>query len=106
MLRVTDPRSVVQRGPFICRLVAAPQLNESLFEQDVCTITFALAPNLTDVSNYVQKCLDLPCSFADACLLRMSESMPRGVVLTLDADFRVYRRNKRKRIPLLMPPGR
>lgn len=78
----------------------------NLFERGVCAVTFALAPNLADVSNYMQKYLDLPCSLADACLVRMSESMPQGVVTTLDTDFRVYRRNKRKRIPLLMPPGR
>ncbi|MGQ0653591.1 MAG: hypothetical protein ACT4P4_15205 [Betaproteobacteria bacterium] len=42
-------------------------------------------------------------SFADACLVRMSE-MTRSVrVFTLDLDFQAYRRNGRERIPLLAP---
>jgi predicted nucleic acid-binding protein len=42
---------------------------------------------------------------ADLCLVRMSELYPRHTVLTTDeADFRVYRRNKREVIPLICPP--
>ena len=46
---------------------------------------------------------DLPMDFADACLVRMAELHPRSRVLTLDSQFRVYRRNGRQRIPLLAP---
>lgn len=41
---------------------------------------------------------------ADLCLIRMSELYPHHTVITVDADFRVYRRNKREVIPLLTPP--
>jgi predicted nucleic acid-binding protein len=41
---------------------------------------------------------------ADLCLIRMSELYPRHTVITVDHDFRVYRRNKREAIPLLTPP--
>lgn len=41
---------------------------------------------------------------ADLCLIRMSELHPRYTVITVDEDFRVYRRNKREAIPLLCPP--
>jgi predicted nucleic acid-binding protein len=41
---------------------------------------------------------------ADVCLVRMSELYPRHTVITVDEDFRVYRRNKREAIPLLCPP--
>src|SRR5271165_3305648 len=42
---------------------------------------------------------------ADLCLIRMSELYPHHRVVTTDeADFRVYRRNKREAIPLLCPP--
>jgi len=44
---------------------------------------------------------------ADLCLIRMSELFPRHQVVTTDeADFRVYRRNKREAIPVLCPPKR
>jgi len=41
---------------------------------------------------------------ADVCLIRMSELYPRHTVVTVDKEFRVYRRNKREAIPLLCPP--
>lgn len=42
---------------------------------------------------------------ADLCLIRLSELHPHHTVVTVDReDFRVYRRNKREVIPLLVPP--
>jgi hypothetical protein len=41
---------------------------------------------------------------ADLCLIRMSELYPEHLIVTVDSDFRVYRRNKREAIPLLCPP--
>lgn len=43
---------------------------------------------------------------ADLCIIRLSELFPRHTVVTVDAtDFRIYRRNKRERIPILCPPS-
>ncbi len=44
-------------------------------------------------------------SLADACLVRMSELIPECVVFTLDSDFRTYRRHRRQKISLLIPPN-
>jgi predicted nucleic acid-binding protein len=44
-----------------------------------------------------------PMSLADACLVRMSEQHMNSPVLTLDADFRTYRRHARHVVPTLMP---
>lgn len=42
---------------------------------------------------------------ADICIIRLSELYPRHTVITVDvSDFRIYRRNRRERIPLLCPP--
>jgi predicted nucleic acid-binding protein len=46
---------------------------------------------------------DVPMSLADACVVRMSELLPRSVVLTLDSDFHIYRRNTNEPIPLVRP---
>jgi predicted nucleic acid-binding protein len=46
---------------------------------------------------------DHPMSFADACLVRMAEQFSSALLLTLDQDFKVYRRNGRQTIPLAMP---
>ena len=41
---------------------------------------------------------------ADACLVRLSELHRRHVIDTTDAeDFRLYRRFRRERLPLLTP---
>jgi hypothetical protein len=42
-------------------------------------------------------------SFADACLVRMSELVPDASIWTLDADFRIYRKNQRQTISLVTP---
>ena len=47
----------------------------------------------------------LPMSLADACLVRLAEMHPRGRVFTTDSHFRIYRRNKRQLISVLVPPG-
>ena len=46
---------------------------------------------------------DVPMSLADATLVRLSELYPDCRVFTLDADFRIYRRQRHKLIPVLMP---
>jgi uncharacterized protein len=46
---------------------------------------------------------NVPASLADACLIRMSELFDRCRVLTLDSDFRIYRRHGRKVIPVWSP---
>ena len=43
---------------------------------------------------------------AERSLIRMSEFRPKHSVITVDRDFRVYRRNKRRVIPLIAPLAR
>jgi hypothetical protein len=43
-------------------------------------------------------------AIADLCLIRMSEMNPDHSVITVDGDFRIYRRNQRETIPVIMPP--
>jgi uncharacterized protein len=40
---------------------------------------------------------------ADLCLIILSERLPNHKVVTVDGDFRVYRRLQREAIPILMP---
>jgi predicted nucleic acid-binding protein len=44
-----------------------------------------------------------PMALADACLVRLSEIHGAAEVLTLDGDFRIYRRHGNKLIPVRMP---
>ena len=45
----------------------------------------------------------VPMSLADACLVRMSETLPDPLLLTTDADFRIYRRHGRQATPTVLP---
>ena len=42
-------------------------------------------------------------SLADGCLVRMSELIPGSVVLTLDSNFRIYRKHRNETIDLIIP---
>jgi uncharacterized protein len=74
-----------------------------LLERGVLRLAFDLGDNIGQVSYLMKRYASVPMALADACLVRMSELVADGVVLTLDRDFRIYRRHKRQRIPILVP---
>ena len=81
-----------------------PKVKEMLRRRAV-VISFDLSDELEPVLILMGKYADVPMSLADACLVRMSETLPNPIVLTTDADFRIYRRHGNKIIPVLMPEG-
>ena len=50
-----------------------------------------------------RKYRDRPMSLADACVVRLAELYVAHAVLTLDADFAVYRKHGREPLSLLRP---
>ena len=66
-------------------------------------IALNLNDHLSEVLGLRTKFANVPMSLADACIVRMSEILPDPVVVTTDADFRIYRRHGRQVIPALMP---
>lgn len=64
---------------------------------------FSLAEDIEPVVKLMEKYADVPMSFADACLVRMTETLADPVLLTLDADFRLYRRQGRQVVPCITP---
>jgi predicted nucleic acid-binding protein len=66
-------------------------------------ISFALQREEEPVLKLMQKYFDVPMSLADACLVRMTETLPDPIVLTTDSDFLVYRRHGRQVVPCIMP---
>jgi predicted nucleic acid-binding protein len=74
-----------------------------LLAKGILKADFRMSPEVDAVRDLMRKFANGPMSFADACLVRMSELDPRSRILTLDGDFRVYRRNRRQAIPTLMP---
>jgi len=55
------------------------------------------------IRDLLQRYENIPMSLADGCLVRMSEIIPDSVICTRDANFRIYRCNKRSVIPLIIP---
>jgi predicted nucleic acid-binding protein len=79
-----------------------PKIKE-LLKRGAVMPSFNLADELGSVLALMEKYSDVPMSLADACLVRMSEILPDPVVLTTDADFKIYRRHSRQVIPCLLP---
>ena len=74
-----------------------------LVRRSVLDASFRLAEEAGAVSRLLKKYRDVPMSLADGCLVRMAELHDDGAVLTVDSDFRVYRKNGRQVIPTLFP---
>jgi predicted nucleic acid-binding protein len=75
----------------------------SLLQRRSLEVAFDLALHLDAVLKLMKKYSNVPMSLADACLVRMSETFSGCVLLTTDADFRVYRRHSRQVVPCRMP---
>ena len=99
--------AVVAEACFLAGRLAsgAQEAVVTLVERGVLDLSFRLAEEATVVSRMMKKYNDLPMSLADACLVRISEQNPGSVVLTLDGDFRIYRRAGRDPVPVRMPGG-
>jgi predicted nucleic acid-binding protein len=66
-------------------------------------IDFSLSNEAESIKDLMKKYADVPMSFADACLVRMSELIENSVVFTIDSDFLIYRKNGKMPIPLIYP---
>lgn len=76
---------------------------DKLLRRGHLMLNFSLADDLLSVLDLRAKYADVPMSLADACLVRMSETLPDPIVLTTDSDFKIYRRHSRQVIPCLLP---
>jgi len=74
-----------------------------LLEREVIRFPFSYADHAERVHDLMRTYADQPMSFADACLVRMSEIHGASRVFTVDSDFRVYRRHGDEAIPVLAP---
>ena len=75
----------------------------ALIESGFLRSDFDLHAEHRAVRTLMRRYADTPISFADACLVRMSEIHSPSVVWTLDRDFSVYRQHGRQTIPLITP---
>ena len=75
----------------------------TLLANDIVKPDFRLSSEVEAIRTLMRKFANVPMSLADACLVRMTEIDERSTVMTLDNDFRVYRRNRRQVVPTILP---
>jgi hypothetical protein len=75
----------------------------ALIASGIVELSFSLDREIEPVKSLMRKFRGVPMSLADACLVRMTEHQSSGRVMTLDSDFRIYRRNGRRVVPTIMP---
>ncbi|MEH2072401.1 MAG: PIN domain-containing protein [Nostoc sp.] len=77
----------------------------SLLDTGIIQISFRLSDEIGTVRELLKRYQNVPMSLADACLVRMSELINGSSVLTLDSDFRIYRKNKNEMMDLIIADG-
>ena len=96
--------SVLSEACFVLRKIdGAPAAVAELVSRGVLRTDFDLNARADRVAQLLRKYASVPMSFADACLVCMSEALPRSRLLTCDSDFLVYTRSDRRRVPVIFP---
>jgi predicted nucleic acid-binding protein len=75
----------------------------ALLRRGALRVAFRLTENMEPVAKLIEKYSNIPMGFADAGLVRMTETLADPVILTTDQDFRVYRRHNRQVVPCVTP---
>ena len=75
----------------------------ALLERGAIRIALDVQDEQADLRALMHRYRNKPVSLADACLVRLAELHTGGEVMTLDSDFRIYRRHGNKVIPVVMP---
>lgn len=75
----------------------------SLLRRGALVSSYRFSDDTDAVLRLLAKYSSVPMSFADACLVRMTETLNDPMLLTTDADFRIYRRHGRQIIPCALP---
>ena len=100
---ITCEAVLTEAAYLVRKLRGGPEAVLDLVTRQVLRVDFRVDNELLALRTLVSRYASVPMSLADACLVRMAELRPRAAVLTLDADFQVYRRSGRLTIPLISP---
>ncbi len=74
-----------------------------LLRRSVVEVAFHLGDHAEPIAHLLRKYANVPMSLADGCLVRMAEISAGSTILTLDRDFRLYRKSGRQVVPVIMP---
>lgn len=96
--------AVVSEACFLLgRLTGGQDAVFELLSNDILKIDFSMPSEIATLRGLMRKFANVPMSLADACLVRMTELDAQSVIVTLDSDFKVYRRNRRQVVPTITP---
>jgi len=76
----------------------------ALLREGLAQVDFDMNSSQNRLETLAKRYADRRPDLADLCLICLSERFPTRPVITLDGDFRIYRRHQREAIPILMPP--
>jgi predicted nucleic acid-binding protein len=94
--------AVLSEAFFLLHALHARSLDQ-LLRREHLRLAFNLGDELAHVLDLRAKYASVPMSLADACLVRMAETLPDPVIITTDTDFKIYRRHSRHVVPCLLP---
>lgn len=96
--------AVISEACFLLgRLAGGQDAVFELLSNDILKVDFPMPSEIDAIRGLMRRFANVPMSLADACLVRMTELDTQSVIVTLDSDFRVYRRNRRQTVPTIMP---
>lgn len=75
-----------------------------MIETGLVRLAFEMESHRSKLAVLAKRYADRQPDLADLCLIRMSELNPQLPIITVDGDFRIYHRNQRETIPVVMPP--
>lgn len=90
----------------MCLFSNLPKAQDALFgllQNGALRVALRLEEHVPELRALHLKYRDRPMSLADACIVRMTELFDAHAVLTLDADFSVYRKSGREALDLIHP---
>ena len=87
----------------LCRGGIDPDGLLNLISRGLVLPNFRLDAEIASIQQLMKSYRNVPMSLADACLVRMAEIYESSAIMTLDSDFTIYRKSRRKVIPLMRP---
>ena len=98
---VTCEAVISELSFLLLRSGGSSHLPASMVERGLLQIEPILPDDAQRARELMEQYADVPMSYADACLVCLSERFPTAQILTLDSDFFIYRRFRNERLPLL-----
>jgi len=95
--------AVLSEACFLLRKTPAGPIAVLDFAARVLSFPLRVEQEAPALQRLMARYQNQPMSFADACMVRLSELYEDCVVVTIDGDFSVYRRQGRRTIPTIAP---